>query len=87
LVYCYSILKQIFNCFADFVTDFGNGNIMTKARPITELNTSVLKSALTVLKTFFSQINLHHATMIAITIMPGSIAAYTIHPWNNTQDN
>jgi hypothetical protein len=43
--YCYSFLKQIFNCFADFATDFGNGNIMTKARPITELNTSALKSA------------------------------------------
>ncbi len=40
--YCYSFLKQIFNCFAD--TDFGNGNIMTKACPITELNTSALKS-------------------------------------------
>jgi hypothetical protein len=57
--YCYSFLKQIFNCFPDFATDFGNCNIMTKARPITELNTSALKSALTVLKTFCSQINLH----------------------------
>jgi hypothetical protein len=33
--YCYSFLKQIFNCFADFATNFGNGNIMTKACPIT----------------------------------------------------
>jgi hypothetical protein len=23
--------------------------------------------------------------MIAITVMPGSVAAYTVHPWNNTQ--
>jgi hypothetical protein len=23
--------------------------------------------------------------MTAITVMPGSVAAYTIHPWNNTQ--
>jgi hypothetical protein len=29
--YCYSILKQIFNCFANFATDFGNGNIMSEA--------------------------------------------------------
>ena len=29
--YCYSFLKQIFNCFANFATDFGNGNIMSKA--------------------------------------------------------
>jgi hypothetical protein len=24
--YCYSFLKQIFNCFVEFPTDFGNGN-------------------------------------------------------------
>jgi hypothetical protein len=59
--YCYSFLEQIFNCFADFATDFGNGNIMSEACPITKLNTSALKSALTVLKMFCSQINLHQA--------------------------
>ncbi len=58
---------------------------MTEARPITELNTSALKSALTVLKTFCSQINLHQATMTAITVMPGSVATYNVNPWNNTQ--
>ncbi len=52
--YCYSFLEQIFNCFADFATNFGNGNIMTKALPITKLDTSALKSALTVLKIFHS---------------------------------
>ncbi len=83
--YCYSFLEQIFNCFAHFATDFGNGNIMTEACPITKLNTSALKSALTVLKTFHSQINLHQAAMTAITVMPGSIAAYNVNPWNNTQ--
>jgi hypothetical protein len=69
--YCNSFLEQIFNCFANFATDFGNGNIMTKACPITKLNMSALKSALTVLKTFRSQINLHQATMTAIMVMPG----------------
>jgi hypothetical protein len=57
--YCYSFLKQIFNCFAQFATDFGNGNIMSEAHPITDLNKSTLKSVLTVLKTFCYQINLH----------------------------
>ncbi len=83
--YCYSFLEQIFNCFADFATDFGNGNIMTEAPSITELNVSALKSALTVLKTFHSQTNLHQATMTAITVMPGSVSAYNVNPWNNTQ--
>ncbi len=78
--YCYSFLKQIFNCFADFATDFGNGNIMTEACPITKLNTSALKSALTVLKTFCSQIGLHQATMTTITVMPGSISIYNVNP-------
>jgi hypothetical protein len=82
--YCYSFLEQIFNCFADFATDFGNGNIMTKACPITKLNTSALKSALMVLKTFCSQINLHQATMTDITVMSGSVFAYNVNPWNNT---
>jgi hypothetical protein len=83
--YCYSFLKQIFNCFLDFATDFGNGNIMTDSRPISKLNTSTLKSALTVLKTFHSQINLHQATMTAIMVMPSSVFAYNVNPWNNTQ--
>ncbi len=82
---CYIFLEKIFNCFAHFATDFGNGNIMTEACPITKLNTSALKSALTVLKTFCSQFNLHQAAMTAITVMPGSIAAYNVNPWNNTQ--
>jgi hypothetical protein len=81
--YCYSFFKQIFNCFADFATDFGNSNIMTEARPITELNTSALKSALTVLNTFCSQINFHQATMTAIRVMPGSVSAYNVNPWKH----
>jgi hypothetical protein len=83
--YCYNSLEQIFNCFADFATDFGNGSIMFEACPITKLNTSALKSTLTVLKMFCYQINLHQATMTAITVMPGSVTAYTVHPWNNAQ--
>ncbi len=58
---------------------------MTEACPITELNTSALKSALMVLKTFSTQINLHQATMTTIMVMPGSVSAYNVNPWNNTQ--
>jgi hypothetical protein len=83
--YCYNFLEKIFNCVADFATDLGNGNVMPEACLVNELNTSALVRALTVLKTFCSQINLHQATMTAITVMPGSVTAYTIGPWNNTQ--
>jgi hypothetical protein len=58
---------------------------MSEACPITKLNTSMLKSALTVLKTVRYQINLHQANMTVITVMPDSMFAYTVNPWNNTQ--
>ncbi len=76
--YCYSYLERIFNCFAYFATDFNNRNIMSKSRPIPELNVQALVRALTVMKTFRQQINLHQATMSPITIMPGSVSAYTV---------
>jgi hypothetical protein len=47
--YCYTFLERIFNCFADFATDFGNGNIMSESRPIAELNKKALVGALTVM--------------------------------------
>jgi hypothetical protein len=52
---------------------------------VLQRNTSALVCALTVLKTFCSQINLHQATMTAIMAMPGFLTACTISPWNNTQ--
>ncbi len=83
--YCYSYLERIFNCFADFATDFNNGNIMSESRPIAELNVQALVRALRVMKTFCQQINLHQATMSPITVMPGSVSAYTISASNNTR--
>jgi hypothetical protein len=64
---------------------FGNGNIISEARPISKLNTSALKSTLTVLKTFCCQINLQQAITTAIMVIPGSVTAYTVSLWNNTQ--
>jgi hypothetical protein len=54
--YSYSFLERVSNCFADFATVFGNGNIMSESRRITKLNTKALVRALTVMKTFC---NLH----------------------------
>jgi hypothetical protein len=76
--YSYSSPKRIFNCFADFATDFGNGNIMSENYPIAELNIKALVRALTVMKAFCDQINLHQATMTPIMVMPGVVAAYTV---------
>jgi hypothetical protein len=83
--YCYSYLERIFNCFADFATDFNNGNIMSESRPIAELNTQALVRALTVMKTFCQQINLHQAQLIPITVMPASVSAYIANVSNNTR--
>jgi hypothetical protein len=66
--YSYIFLEQIFNCFADFTTDFGNGNIMSESRSITELNSKALVCALTVMKTFCNQVDLHQAAMMPIMV-------------------
>ncbi len=83
--YCYTFLERIFNCFADFITDFGNGNIMSESCPIAKLNTKALVGALTVMKAFCDQINLHQATMLPIVISQSVVASFNISPWNNTQ--
>jgi hypothetical protein len=83
--YSYIFLERIFNCFLDFATDFGSGNIMSESRSITKLKTKALVRSLTVMKTFHDQINLHQATMTSITVMPGVVAAYSLSPWNSTQ--
>ncbi len=83
--YSYSFLEQIFNCFADFATDFGNGNVMSENCPIAKLNIKALVCVLSVTKAFRDQINLHQATMTPIMVMPGNVAAYTVSPWNSAQ--
>ncbi len=59
--HCYSFLERIFNCAADFATNFGNRNIMSEARPITKLNTKGLVNAITAFKAFRTQIQLNQA--------------------------
>ena len=78
--YCYTFLERIFNCFPDFATDFGSGNIMSESRPIAELNTKALVGALTVMKAFSDQINLHQATMLPIVISQSVVTSYNISP-------
>ena len=58
---------------------------MSESGPIAELNTKALVGALTVMKTFCHQINLHQATMLPIIISQSVFASYNISPWKNTQ--
>ena len=76
--YCYIFLERIFNCFTYFATDFENGNIMSESHLIAELNTKALVGALTVMKAFCNQINLHQATMLPIVISQRSLPPTTL---------
>ncbi len=83
--YSYSFHEQIFNCFSNFATDFGNGNIMFESCPITKLNIKALIHVVTVMKTFHDQMNLYQAAMTPIMVMPGVLVDYTLSPWNSIQ--
>ena len=58
---------------------------MSESCPIAELNTKASVGALTVMKAFCDQINLHQATMLPIVISQNVVASYNISPWKNTQ--
>jgi hypothetical protein len=73
----YSFLKRIFNHLAKFATDFGNVNVMSRFRPLTELNTNPLTKALTVLKAFEVQLTLAQSTNSPITISAATISKFS----------
>jgi hypothetical protein len=73
----YSFLERIFNLFAKFATDFGNINIMSGSRPLTELNTNLLTKALTVLKAFEVQLTLAQSTNSPITIIAATVSKFS----------
>ena len=78
--YSYSFLECIFNCFADFATDFGNGNIMSESHPITELNTKALVWALPVMKGILNEdvhVKLHKSTRENYTCKILHVLCYT----------
>jgi hypothetical protein len=73
----YSFLERIFNHLAKFATDFGNVNVMTGIRPLTELNTKPLTKALTVLKAFKDQLTLAQSTNTPITILAATVSKFS----------
>jgi hypothetical protein len=74
----YSFLKQIFNLFAKFATDFGNVNVMTGLRPLAELNTKQLVKALSVLKAFGDQLTLVQSANSPILILVATVSKFFI---------
>jgi hypothetical protein len=73
----YSFLERIFNLFAKFAMDFGNVNIMTRLRPLVELNTKLLVKALTVLKAFKDQLTLAWSTNSPIPILATTVSKFS----------
>jgi hypothetical protein len=73
----YSFLECIFNLFAKFATNFGNVNVMTRLRPLAELNTKPLVKALTVLKAFEDQLTLAQSTNSPIPILAATISKFS----------
>ena len=80
----YTFLERIFNHFAMFATNFNNVNVISKERPITELDKRPLIKAMLVLKTFEDQLALHMSQMIPITIQAANVSKYSLSPYNKT---
>jgi hypothetical protein len=81
----YIFLERIFNELAGFAKDFGNVNIISKERLITNLNTRFLTRALRIMRAFIDQNDLTQSTNLPITICRDKIYKYELHPFNNTK--
>jgi hypothetical protein len=81
----YVYVERIFNLLADFLKNFGNVNVVTKGRPVSELDTRSLTKALRVMKAFITQVDLAHSTNLPIIVCRSNIYKYKINPVNNTK--
>ncbi len=79
----YVYAERIFNLLSDFSKNFGNVNVVTKGRPISELNTRFLTKALRVMKAFITQVDLMQSTNLPIIIRRSNICKYEVTPVNN----
>jgi hypothetical protein len=82
-LHLYIFLERIFNLLADFSKNFTNINIVTMGRPISELDTSSLTKALTVMKAFITQVELAQSTNSPIVVCRSSFYKYEVNPVNN----
>jgi hypothetical protein len=81
----YVFLERIFNELAGFAKDFGNVNVISKERPITNLDTRFLTRALRIMRAFIDQINLAQSTNLPIIICRDKIYKYKLNPFINTK--
>jgi hypothetical protein len=81
----YVYVERIFNLLADFSKNFGNVNVVTGGRPISELNNRSLTKALRVMKAFITQVDLAQSTNSPIVICRSNIYTYKVNPVNNTK--
>jgi hypothetical protein len=82
-LHLYIFLERIFNLLADFSKNFTNINIVTMGRPISELDTSSLTKALTVMKAFITQVELAQSTNSPVVVCRNSFYKYEVNPVNN----
>jgi hypothetical protein len=69
----YVYVERIFNLLADFSKNFGNVNVVTGGRPISELDTRSLTKALRVMKAFITQVDLAQSTNLPIVVCRSNI--------------
>ncbi len=81
----YVNVERIFNLLADFLKNFGNVNVVTGGRPISELDTKSLTKALRVMKAFITQVDLAQSTNLPIVVCRSNIYKYEVNPVNNTK--
>jgi hypothetical protein len=79
----YVYVERIFNLLADFLKNFGNVNVVTGGRPISELDTRSLTKALRVMKAFITQVNLAQSTNLPLVVCRSNICKYKVTPVNN----
>ena len=79
----YVYVERIFNLLADFSKNFGNVNVVTRGRPIAELDTRSLTKALRVMKAFITQFDLAQSTNLPIAFCRSTIYKYQVNPLNN----
>ena len=79
--HAYTFLERSFNLFATFATNFNNVNVISKDRPLTELDVRPLTKAMLVFRAFEDQLTLHMSQMIPITILASNVSKFSLSPY------